>query len=81
MVYWYYVLAGRMSDADAWNAAVAWDGDEMTFGSTRRRRLRLGHHLGRRRAGPSALLGALQAWAAAAPPKHDHVATVGSERI
>ena len=34
MVYWYYVLAGRMDAADAWNAAVAWNGDETRLDST-----------------------------------------------
>ena len=29
MVYWYYVLAGRISPAQAWDAAVGWDGDEV----------------------------------------------------
>lgn len=29
LVYWYYVLAGRISPAQAWDAAVGWDGDEV----------------------------------------------------
>ena len=29
MMYWYYVLAGALPEADAWAAAVGWSGDEV----------------------------------------------------
>ena len=31
---WYYVLAGRLDDAEAWNAAAVWNGDETVFDSS-----------------------------------------------
>ncbi len=30
MMYWYYVLAGALPEADAWAAALAWSGDVVT---------------------------------------------------
>jgi hypothetical protein len=30
MMFWYYALAGRLTPAEAWDAALAWDGDQVT---------------------------------------------------
>jgi hypothetical protein len=30
MMFWYYVLASRIDDAQAWSAAVRWSGDSLT---------------------------------------------------
>lgn len=34
MMYWYYVLAGALPEVDAWNAALAWNGDEVVVSGT-----------------------------------------------
>jgi hypothetical protein len=82
MVYWYYVLAGRMSDADAWNAAVAWDGDLTRFESTATGNCVSATISVIDEPGRLLLLGALQRWAAAAPPASlATVAELGTERI
>ena len=82
MAYWYYVLAGRLSAADAWNAAVAWDGDETLFESTPTGGCVAATISAVDEPGRVLLLNALQRWAAAGPPESAAtVAELGTERI
>jgi hypothetical protein len=82
MTYWYYVLAGRLNDADAWNAAAAWDGDETEFDSGADGDCVTATISAIDEPGRLLLLSALQEWAAAAPPEATTtVVEVGSERI
>jgi hypothetical protein len=82
MAYWYYVLAGRLNDAEAWNAAAAWDGDETVFDSGADGDCVTATISAIDEPGRLLLLSALQSWAAAAPAEASTtVAEVGSERI
>jgi hypothetical protein len=74
MAYWYYALAGRLPDADAWNAAVAWDGDQTTVESVDAGDCVAATISTLDGPGHALMLSALQRWAAAAPP--ESVATV-----
>jgi hypothetical protein len=82
LTYWYYVLAGRIEQTEAWNAAVAWNGDSTALERTAEgecvdARISTVDEPGRVR-----LLGALQQWAAAAPAGSVATVTeVGTERI
>ncbi|MEO7369307.1 MAG: hypothetical protein ABIZ69_00490, partial [Ilumatobacteraceae bacterium] len=67
MTFWYYVLASRIDDTQAWSAALRWSGDTLatSTGST-------SQCVDATVAAPDAdgaalMLGAFQAWAAAAP--------------
>lgn len=82
MLYWYYVLAGRIDDVAAWNAAVAWDGDQtvvekVSGGTCVSATISATDEVGRQ-----ALLGALEQWAALSPVESKTTVTaVGTERI
>lgn len=67
MIYWYYVLAGRLDPGTAWRAALAWNGD-----ITEQALMPDGRCVSSTIAtfdadGQQLLLGALQQWAALAP--------------
>jgi hypothetical protein len=82
MMYWYYVLAGRLDDVAAWNAAVAWNGDETIFESSSAGKCVTAEISANDSAGQQILLGALSQWAAAGPVEATAVVTpVGDERV
>jgi hypothetical protein len=82
MAYWYYVLAGRLSSADAWNAAVAWNGDTTGFQSTPDGDCVSATISTIDESGRLRLLAALQQWAVAGPVEAAATVTeIGSERI
>lgn len=67
LVYWYYVLAGRIDPAAAWDSALAWRGD-LTSVSVDGAGLCVSSIITTSDvAGRDLLLGALQQWAAGAP--------------
>jgi hypothetical protein len=67
MLFWYYALAGRIDDTQAWSAAVHWMGDS-TVVSTGGAAQCVDVKVAADDAGGAALLlGAFEAWAAAAP--------------
>lgn len=77
MMYWYYVLAGYLPEVDAWNAALAWAGDEVTVTNNCVSALvSTVDEPGRQR-----LLDALGRWQAAVGRSGVTVAAQGTERI
>jgi hypothetical protein len=82
LVYWYYVLAGRIDQVEAWNAAVAWNGDTTVLERTPEGQCVSATISAIDEPGRVLLLGALQRWAAAAPAGSAATVTeVGTERI
>lgn len=82
MAYWYYVLASRLPSADAWTAAVGWNGDTTGFASTPDGDCVTATISSLDETSRQRLLGGLQQWAAAAPPEATTTVTeLGSERI
>jgi hypothetical protein len=82
LMYWYYVLAGRIPSADAWDASLAWDGDSVVVSETANgvcveSTIATVDEVGRLR-----LLDALQRWAAGAPLESATAVTeIGTEQI
>jgi hypothetical protein len=77
MMYWYYVLAGYLPEVDAWNAALAWAGDEVTVANNCVSALvSTVDEPGRQR-----LLDALGRWQSAVGRTDVTVAPQGTERI
>jgi hypothetical protein len=82
MLYWYYVLAGRLEPAAAWDAALAWDGDKVVVSQTANgfcveATIATTDEVGRQR-----LLGALQQWAAIGPVEAGATVTeIGTEQL
>ena len=79
MIYWYYVLAGRLDSTTAWNAALSWNGD-----ITEQALLPDGRCVSATiatfdEAGQQRLLSALQQWAAAAPPESTPSVSAGAD--
>ncbi|MFM2073359.1 MAG: hypothetical protein RLZZ623_3623 [Actinomycetota bacterium] len=82
MLYWYYVLAGRLDDVVAWNAAVAWNGDQTVFANTTAGPCVTSTISAVDEASRQTLLDALTQWAALAPVEAKTTVTlVGTERI
>ncbi len=68
MMFWYYVLAGRIDDTQAWSAAAHWTGDSMVV-STNSTIQCVDAKVAADDAGGAALLvAAFESWAASAPP-------------
>jgi len=83
MFYWYHVLAGRLGSAEAWDAALAWEGDEVVIDTDTANGLCVTATVSALdEPGRLRLLDALTRWAAAAPVEAGTTVTsVGSERI
>lgn len=83
MLYWYHLLASRLSSAEAWDAALAWDGDEVIIDPETANGLCVTASVSATDdAGRVRLLDALTRWAAAAPVNAGTtVAEMGSERV
>lgn len=82
MLYWYYVLAGRLEPAVAWDAALTWDGDRVVVSETANgvcveATIATIDEVGRLR-----MLDALRQWAAAGPVEAAATVTeIGAEQI
>jgi len=82
LLYWYYVLAGRLTPAESWDAALAWDGDKVVVSETANgvcvaATIAIVDEAGRLR-----LLDALQRWAAAGPLAAGATVTeIGTEQL
>jgi hypothetical protein len=82
LLYWYYVLAGRLAPAESWDAALAWDGDKVVVSETANgvcvtATIAIVDEAGRLR-----LLDALQRWAAAGPLAAGATVTeIGTEQL
>jgi hypothetical protein len=82
MVYWYYVLAGRLDDTVAWNAAVGWNGDETVFRTGSEGNCVSATIATVDETSQARLVGALQQWAAAGPAASAaSVTPSGTDRI
>lgn len=82
MMYWYYVLAGRIDDVTAWNAATAWNGDLTAFEALTIGRCVSATISTSDESGRQVMLEALTQWAAASPVESQTtVVPEGSERI
>lgn len=83
MLYWYHVLAGRLPAAEAWDAALGWEGDKVEIDAEAPNALCVSAQISAvDEAGRVRLFDALTRWAAAGPD--DAAATVtavGTERI
>lgn len=67
MVYWYYVLAGRIDPAAAWDAAVRWQGDGTVLARTGNQQCVDATVVTKDAADQQVLLAALTQWADAGP--------------
>jgi hypothetical protein len=67
MIFWYYALAGRIDDTQAWTAVAHWTGDSMVVSSGSGPQCVDAKIAADDPGGAALLLGAFQAWAAAAP--------------
>ena len=67
MMFWYYALAGRIDDTQAWSAAAHWTGDSMVVSTSASTQCVDVKVAADDAGGAALLLGAFQAWAAAAP--------------
>ena len=67
MMFWYYVLASRIDDTQAWSAATHWLGDSLAPSTGATSQCVDGKIAAADADGAAALLGAFSAWAAAAP--------------
>jgi hypothetical protein len=82
LLYWYYVLAGRLTPTESWDAALAWDGDKVVVSETANgvcveATIATIDEQGRLR-----LLDALQRWAAASPVEAGTTVTeIGTEQL
>jgi hypothetical protein len=88
MLYWYYVLAGRLAGGDQWNAglawdaALAWDGDEVLVTETANGVCVEATIATTDEAGRLLMLDALRQWAAAGPVgAGTTVNEIGTEQI
>ncbi len=82
MLYWYYVLAGRLEPGAAWDAVLAWDGDRVVVSQTANgycveATIATSDEVGRQR-----LLSSLQQWAALGPVEAGaKVTEIGTEQL
>jgi hypothetical protein len=67
LMFWYYVLASRIDDSQAWLAAVRWTGDSLTASTGSATQCVDAKIAATDADGAAVLLAAFQAWAAAAP--------------
>jgi hypothetical protein len=67
MMFWYYALAGRIDDTQAWSAAAHWTADSMVVSTSAGTQCVDVKVAADDAGGAALLLGAFQAWAAAAP--------------
>jgi hypothetical protein len=67
LMFWYYVLASRIDDSQAWLAAVRWTGDSLTASTGSTTQCVDAKIAAADADGAALLLAAFQAWAAAAP--------------
>jgi hypothetical protein len=67
MMFWYYVLASRIDDAQAWSAATHWLGDSLTTSTDATNQCVDVKIAAADANGQAVLLGAFGAWAAVAP--------------
>jgi hypothetical protein len=67
MMFWYYVLASRIDDGQAWSAAVRWSGDSVTTSMGSVSQCVDAKIVATDVDGAAALLAAFQSWAALAP--------------
>lgn len=83
MMYWYYALAGRLSPAEAWDAALTWQSDEVQVdGASANGTCVTATVTTVDEAGRALLLDAMTRWAAAAPPQAGTtIEPVGTDQI
>ena len=82
LLYWYYVLAGRLTPAESWDAALAWDGDKVVVSETANGVCVEATIATVDEAGRLRMLDALQRWAAAAPVEAGTTVTeIGTEQL
>ena len=83
MMYWYYALAGRLSPAEAWDAALTWQSDEVQVdGASANGTCVTATVTTVDEAGLTLLLDAMTRWAAAAPPQAGTtIEPVGTDQI
>lgn len=67
MMFWYYALAGRIDDTQAWAAVAHWTGDSMVVSTSSGPQCVDAKVAADDAGGAALLLGTFQAWAAAAP--------------
>ena len=67
LMFWYYVLASRIDDTQAWSAAVHWTGDSVVASPNATAQCFDAHVTAGDAAGATVMAAAFQAWAAAAP--------------
>ncbi len=82
LLYWYYVLAGRLTPAESWDAALGWDGDKVVVSETANGVCVEATIATVDEAGRLRLLDALQRWAAAGPLEAGTTVTeIGTEQL
>lgn len=84
MVYWYYVLASRLPSAEAWQAATAWNGDDVVVtgpGPVGGLVCVTASIATTDAAGRDTLMSALTQWSASAPPEAATTVGVTGSRI
>jgi hypothetical protein len=67
MMFWYYVLASRIDDGQAWSAAARWTGDSLTTSTATGTQCIDARVTAADADGAVVLVGAFQSWAATAP--------------
>ena len=68
-MFWYYVLASRIDDGQAWSAAARWTADSLTTAAGAPSLCVDATFSAADAAGAAVVLAAFQTWAAAAPPE------------
>lgn len=77
MMFWYYVLASRIDDTQAWSAAVNWSGDSLTSSEATDAPCVDATVAAADADGAKTLLAAFESWAAAAPAESSTTVAAG----